>query len=66
MGEDQLAVTTLLPLPSRRVLRRCTIQDADAEAATETVDVCMGSAVGVRQVSVNERTGGLDPDLIDA
>jgi len=64
MGEGQLAETTLML--SRRVLRRCTIQDADAEAATETVDVCMGSAVGVRQVSVNERTGGLDPDLIDA
>jgi len=58
MDEDQLAETTLMP--SRRVLRRCTIEDAEA------VDVCMGSAVAARRVSVNEQAGDVDPDLIDA
>jgi len=62
MDADQLAETTLDP--SRRRLRRITIEEA--AAAEEMFELCMGADVASRRDFIIEYGGLLDPDLIDA
>jgi len=62
MDADQLAETTLDP--SRRRLRRITIEEA--AAAEEMFELCMGTDVASRRDFIIEYGGLLDPDLIDA
>ena len=62
MDADQLAETTLSP--EHRVLRRCTIEDA--EDAAEIFELCMGADVAARKEYISLHGAELDPELIDA
>ncbi len=62
MGADQLAHTTMNP--RRRMLRRLTVDDA--EAAEETFEMLMGNEVAPRKEFIIEGAYQLDDDRIDA
>ena len=62
MDADQLADTTMNP--RRRMLRRLTVDDA--EAAEETFEMLMGNEVAPRKEFIIEGAYQLDDDRIDA
>jgi DNA gyrase subunit B len=61
MDADQLAETTMDPLHRR--LRRCTIDDA--EAASSTFEMLMGSNVGPRRDFIVENSDLIDRERLD-
>ena len=62
MDSEQVSATTLDP--AHRVLRRCTIEDA--EGATEMSELCIGTDVAAQREYISLHSGDLDQELIDA